>query len=91
MFTKELNPDQGIILVENTESRINTAIHMLFMKYGITVLWLDKDLVVVDKILAKKWVPIYIPHQPAQYVVEIHQEKFSEFSIGDQMLISPKD
>jgi len=87
MFSRELKHDQGIILVENQETRISTSIHMLFMNYDITVLWLDKQLIIVDKVLARKWRPIYLPKIPAQYVVELHQSKFSEFSIGDQLII----
>ncbi|HSN95379.1 MAG TPA: DUF192 domain-containing protein [Anaerolineaceae bacterium] len=85
MFSKELKRDRGIILVENQESRINSSIHMLFMNYDITVLWLDERLVIVDKVLARKWRPMYLPKVPAQYVVELHQSRFSEFSIGDQL------
>ncbi len=90
MFTRELKPDQGIIIVENNESRINTAIHMMFMNYDITVLWLDKNMVVVDKALAKKWAPYYASKKPAQFVVELHESKFSEFSIGDELVIVTK-
>ena len=86
MFSKELKHDQGIILVENKESRINTSIHMMFMNYDITVLWLDKERVIVDKVLAKKWRPSYLPKKPAQYVVELHQSKFSDYSIGDELI-----
>ena len=87
MFSRKLKSDHGIILVENNETRINTAIHMMFMDYDITVLWLDKQMVVIDKVLAKKWVPFYFPKKPAQYVVELHQSKFSEYSIGDQLIL----
>jgi uncharacterized membrane protein (UPF0127 family) len=87
MFSRELKPDDGVILVENNETRINTAIHMMFMNYDITVLWLDKQMVIIDKVLAKKWVPFYFPKKPAQYVVELHQSKFSEYSIGDQLIL----
>lgn len=86
MFSRELKPDHGIIIVEKNESRINTAIHMMFMNYDITVLWLDKKMVIIDKVLAKRWVPYYGSKNPAQYVVELHQSKFSEYSIGDQLL-----
>ena len=86
MFSKELKPDYGLIIVENNETRINTAIHMMFMNYDITVLWLDKQMVIIDKVLAKRWLPIYYPKKPAQYIVELHQSKFSEFSIGDQLI-----
>ena len=86
MFSRELKPEDGLILVENNESRINTSIHMMFMNYDITVLWLDKQMVIVDKVLARKWVPFYIPKKPAQYVVELHHSKFSEYSIGDKLI-----
>ena len=73
-------------MVEDKETRVNTSIHMMFMNYDITVLWLDKQLVIVDKVLARRWKPIYQPKKAAQYVVELHQSKFSEFSIGDQLI-----
>ncbi len=87
MFSRDLKPDYGIVLVENNETRINTAIHMMFMNYDITVLWLDKQMVIIDKVLAKKWFPFYIPKKPAQYVVELNQSKFSEYSIGDKLIL----
>jgi len=87
MFSRELKPNNGIIIVEKNESRMNTAIHMMFMKYDITVLWLDKKMVVIDKILAKRWVPYYSSKKPAQYVVELHQSKFSEYLIGDELVL----
>ena len=88
MFSKQIPLDQGIILVENKESKINTSIHMMFMNFDLTVLWLDKELVVVDKVLAKRWVPIYLPKFRAKYVVELHSNQFSNFSIGDQLVLS---
>lgn len=87
MFSKELKLDHGIILVEDSETRMNTSIHMMFMNYDLTILWLDKELVIVDKVLARKWVPFYFPKKPAQFVVELHRSKFSEFSLGDKLII----
>lgn len=86
MFSRKLEPENGIMLVDDQETRLNTSIHMLFMNFDITVLWLDKQQIVVDKVLARKWKPIYLPKKPAQYVVELHQSKFSEFSVGDQIV-----
>lgn len=88
MFSKKIPLDQGIILVENKESKVNTSIHMMFMNFNLAVLWLDKELVVVDKVLAKRWVPIYMPKFRAKYVVELHSNQFSNFSIGDQLVLS---
>ncbi len=87
MFSRQIPVDEGIILVENRESKINTSIHMMFMNFDLTVLWLDRDLVVVDKVLAKRWVPIYFPKTRAQYVVELHSNQIANFSIGDQLLL----
>ncbi len=86
MFSRELKPDNGIIIVEKNESRMNTAIHMMFMNYDITALWLDKNMVIIDKVLAKRWVPYYSSKKPAQFVVELHKSKFSEYSIGDELV-----
>jgi len=85
MFSKNLKHDSGVILVEKKESRVNTSIHMMFMNYDITVLWLDKHMVIVDKILAKKWAPIYISKKPAQYIIELHHSKLTEYMIGEKL------
>jgi len=87
MFRKNLAPNAGILLADKHESRLNAGIHMLFMNFDITVLWLDKGLKVVDKALAKKWRPLYLPDKPAQYVVELHQTQFDYYAVGDQLLL----
>lgn len=86
MFSRELGVNNGIILVENNETRINTSIHMMFMNFDLTILWLDKNMVIVEKILAKKWAPFYFPKKPAKYVVELHSSKFLDYEIGDQFI-----
>ena len=85
MFTSTLPDDSGILLAGKAESRLNTAIHMFFMRFDITVLWLDKNQTVVDKALAKRWRPLYIPKRPAQYVVELHRDRYDDYTIGDKI------
>ncbi|HAF49225.1 MAG TPA: hypothetical protein DCL08_08330 [Anaerolineaceae bacterium] len=87
MLTKELAPDGGIMLVGDAESKVNASIHTMFMRYDITVLWLDKDRVLVDKVLAKKWKLYYAPQAPAQYILEMHPDRFDDFAIGDKFEI----
>lgn len=87
MFSRELEENNGIILAEKSESRINTAIHMFFVNYDITVLWLEQNMRVVDKVLAKKWRPFYMSAKPAQYVVELHRCQFLNFNTGDQLAL----
>ena len=91
MFAKNLAPESGIILVNASESKIDSSIHMFFMRFDITTLWLDKNLVVVDKVLAKKWHPAYISRKPAQYVVETNVNRYSDFSVGDVLILSDEN
>lgn len=88
MFSRQIPLDQGIILAETKESRVDTSIHMMFMNFDITVLWLDKRLVVMDKVLAKRWTLMYLPRVPAMYVVELHADQFSNFALGDQLALT---
>ncbi len=85
MFTKEIAPEGGIIMDEKIPSRMNAAIHMLFMNFDIAVIWLDRDLVVVDKVLAKPWALAYMPKKAARYVVELHPSRLDDFTDGDQI------
>jgi uncharacterized membrane protein (UPF0127 family) len=86
MFRPSIQTDEGIILVENGEDRLNTAIHMFFMRFDIAVFWLDQHMRVVDTRLARRWQPIIIPRDKAQFVIETHPERLQDFEIGDQVL-----
>lgn len=88
MFRKMLREEEGLLLVETSESRINSSIHMFFMNYDIGVVWLDASLRVVDTIYAKRWHPFYAPTHPAQFTLELHPNILSLFSIGDQIALS---
>ena len=54
MFSKEISINSGLILSENSESVLNTSIHMLFMRYDISAIWIDRNWIVVDKLPGKK-------------------------------------
>jgi hypothetical protein len=83
MFRSSLAPERGLLLVETHESRLDTAIHMLFVFMDLAVIWINSDKVVVDTILARAWRPVYAPRQPARYILEIHPDRLNEFKIGD--------
>ena len=85
MFVKSIPDFSGIILVENAESRINTAIHMLFMNFDITAVWVNARCEVVDVVLAKKWHLCYAPKKKAQYVIELNPTHLQDFHIGDHL------
>lgn len=88
MFVKFLPDNTGIILVDSSESRINTAIHMLFMNFDIATVWINKNHQVVDVVYAKKWHLSFFPKKPAQYVLEINTSHIDDFNIGDQLTFS---
>ncbi len=89
MFEQQIDPRGGILMVQETQSRVNASIHMFFMNFDITVVWLDNQLRVVDVIVAHKWQPMLAPVAPARYILETHPDRFSDFNIGDQIEISP--
>jgi uncharacterized membrane protein (UPF0127 family) len=88
MFVASLPDHTGIILVDSAESRINTAIHMFFMNFDITTVWINAKKQVVDVVYAKKWAPFYMSKKPAQYVLEINASHINDFHIGDQLIFS---
>lgn len=88
MFVRSLDSDSGIILVDSFESRINTAIHMLFMNFDITTVWIDSKKQVVDVVLARKWAPFYVSKKAAQYVLELGAQHIDSFHVGDQLTFS---
>lgn len=85
MFRASLEDREGLVLVENTESRVNSSIHMLFMNFDLGVIWMDANLRVVDIQLARRWRPSYVPAKPARYTLETRPEYIAEFHLGDQI------
>lgn len=86
MFRKRLAPDDGLLLVQGKrDSRLDTSIHMLFVPFDLTVVWINTDLTVVDKVIAKTWRPAYAPAKPARYILEIHPDRWDDYQIGDKV------
>ena len=82
-FRSSLSRDAGLLLVGRRDSRLDSAIHMLFVSFDLSVMWINSALQVVDKVLAKSWRPAYFSKHPARYVLEIHPERWQDFEIGD--------
>jgi uncharacterized membrane protein (UPF0127 family) len=85
MFQKTLNPDEGIILVEQTDSVISSSIHMFFMNFDLGILWVNEKMQVVDRCIATRWHPYYASQTPARYTLEIHPSRLGEFEPGDRL------
>lgn len=83
MFRPGIAENEGLLLDEAADSRINTAIHMFFMKFDIAAIWINSKYCIVDVCLAKKWQPFYAPRQPARFVLETHVGQLDHFKPGD--------
>ena len=84
-FRSRLGLDEGLLLVGKRDSRIDSSIHMLFVPFDLSVIWIDSNMQVVDKILAKSWRPAYFSKQPAKYVLEVHPRRWKDFEIGESV------
>jgi uncharacterized membrane protein (UPF0127 family) len=85
MFQPGLDEQEGIALVSDSSSIVNSSIHMFFMNFDIAVIWLDSSMHVIDKTIAQKWHPYYAPKNPAQYTIELHPLKINDFNKNDQV------
>ncbi len=89
MFKPSIQPNHGLLMIQPREDRMDAAIHMLFMRFDIAVVWASADLRVVDTCLARRWRPAYMPAKAALYVLETHPDRLDDFNIGDQLVIEP--
>jgi uncharacterized membrane protein (UPF0127 family) len=84
-FRSELKKDDGLVLVGRRDSRVDSSIHMFFVSFDLAVIWINSDMQVVDRVLAKSWKPAYFSKQPAKYVLEVHPVRWDEFQVGDRV------
>jgi uncharacterized membrane protein (UPF0127 family) len=89
MFRFGLPKDEGLLFVRTSESKVNTAIHTLFMFMTIGVLWIDSQNRVVDKRVAKPWRLAFVPAKPALYFLEANPEVVNRVQIGDVVTFEP--
>lgn len=84
MFRKEIQ--KPLVLVLNKESRAGASIHMMFMRFPIDAVFLNKNKKVVD--IARvlwPWVLNYTPKAPAKYVVEMKAGGAKRIRIGQKL------
>ena len=84
-FHSRLTPGEGLLLVGRRDSRVDSSIHMLFVAFDLAVFWINSEMKVVDKVLARSWRPAYFSKQAARYVLEIHPDRFGNYEIGDRV------
>jgi uncharacterized membrane protein (UPF0127 family) len=87
MFRSRLGPDEGLLLVEKQDSRLDASIHMFFVPFDLAVFWINSEMTVVDKVIAKSWRPAYFPKVAAKYTLEIHPDRWGDYEIEDKVEI----
>lgn len=89
-FRRSLPADEGLLFVENAESRMGTSIHMFFVFFAIGVVWLAADGTVVDAKVAKPFRPYYAPRAPARYYLEGLPALLTWVRVGERLSIRPE-
>ena len=84
-FRRSLPDEWGLLLVQDRDSRLDAAIHMLGVWMDLAVVWINSHGKVVDLCLARRWRPAYIPKGPARYVLEMDPARLPEFKVGDEI------
>jgi len=84
-FRRTLGQDEGLLLVGRRESRTEATIHMFFVFFPITAIWLDRAGRVVDVQLARPFRPLYVPRAPARDVLEGPPSLMERVQVGDQL------
>ena len=85
MFRSRLALDEGLLLVQSRDSRLDSSIHMFFVPFDLAVFWINAKMEVVDKVIARSWRPAYFPKTKAKYILEIHPDRFNDYAIGDKV------
>jgi uncharacterized membrane protein (UPF0127 family) len=84
-FRRMLPEGESLLLVYHRDSRLDTSIHMLGVLMDLAIAWINSNEVVVDVRLARQWRPVYLPSQPARYVLEMSPARLGDFQIGDRV------
>ena len=84
-FRSALEPGEGLVLVDKGDSKMNAAIHMLFVPFDLGVIWVNDAGVIVDTVLAKPWRLSYTPQAAARYVIETEPAKLGDIQIGEHI------
>jgi uncharacterized membrane protein (UPF0127 family) len=84
-FRRTLGPKDGLVLVEARDSRVNTAIHMLFVFFDLGVIWVNSAGEVVGTVVAQPWRLSYTSPVPARYVIEGQPDLVNRVKVGDHI------
>jgi len=85
MFEKKANFDYALVFLFGHETRMGASIHMLFVFFPITVIYLNSDKKVVDVAVVNSFALNYTPKKPAAFLVELPVAKAKGVNLGDKL------
>lgn len=83
MGKKETEVDYALLFEWEEEKRMERSIHMLFMKFPIQAVFLNRNKQVVDVATLTPWMGNYTPKKKCQYVAELPAKWGKKVKIGD--------
>jgi hypothetical protein len=84
-WRRRLPQDEALLLVGASESRVEAAIHMLFVFFPIAAIWLNREGRVMDACLARPFRLLYVPRSAARDVLEGPPELLELVAVGDRL------
>lgn len=86
MFEKKKRFDYVLIFDFGRETTWGASIHMLFVFFPISLVYLNEKKYVVDiKQSIQPWTVNYTPKKQARYLVELPPENGKKISLGDEL------
>jgi uncharacterized membrane protein (UPF0127 family) len=85
MFRRGLDPDEVYLFAFGSEGVVTASVHMAFVFFPISLIWLDAQRQVVDVRLARPFRPAYAPRRPAKYLVEGAPSLIDRVAVGDRL------
>lgn len=83
----DLKSGTGLLIAWQGEARLSASIHTFFVPFDLSVFWINTNMMVVDRMLARAWRTIHIPCSAAKYTLEMHPADIDEFKPGDKIKI----
>ena len=82
---RRLAPGEALLLVHPADSVALSTIHMFFVFFPISAVWIESGGKVVGAQLARPWRPYYAAPSPAKYVLEASPEILERVHAGDEV------
>lgn|GEM_PF-564324 len=85
MFENEKKFDYALVFSFPKKGRVETSLHMMFVFFPITAVFLDENKIVTDVALLTPFTPNYTPKSPSKFVIELPAIYSKNIKIKDKV------